>query len=201
MTSAARLRHTDGVALAAALIGAIAGALIWVLWVLPISRSVADAEPAPIGSVVEVDLDSGQRIGIWGTGRAIWLGSVECDVRAPDGSEVPTHGGPSLRWDDTLWWMTPRDGFEQFAVVTAVDSGVHTVRCRDSVETYDGEFLTAGDTFGGGDIGLGRTGSNDVAIGTIFAFSAVVLPLFCVLLVIVIAVRRLRDRRRAARLS
>lgn len=198
---AAAQRQKDRVALGAAALSAIAAALVWMLWVVPIAASVERAEPQPIGTSVTVELDGGQAAGIWATGRAAWLGTAECLVVGPDRSELPLTAGPSLNWEDTLWWITPRAGFEQILRFTSTSSGTYEVRCADGLDTYDGEFLVAGDTFGAGAIGLGRGGSSDFPIGAILAFCAVVLPLFSVLIVPVIALRRLRDRRRSGRLN
>lgn len=194
-------RHKDQVAIGAAVVSAIAAALIWMLWVVPIATSVEHAEPQPIGTSRTVELDHGQAAGIWATGRAAWLGTAECMVLGPDGSEQPLTAGPSLNWEDTLWWMTPRAGFEQILRFASTSSGAYEVRCADRLDTYDGEFLVAGDSFGAGAIGLGRGGSSDFPVGSILAFCAVVLPLFSVLIVPVIALRRLRDRRRSGRVS
>lgn len=186
-------------ALGAAAVALIAGILIWTLWVMPIAASVEEAEPNPLGRTVSVDLNEGERSGIWASGISAALGSTDCTAIAPDGAELPGRGAPSLTWDDTLWWMTPRRGFEQIVQFTASASGVHTVTCVDSLGTYDGDFLVAGDAFGGGEVGLGRTGSNGFALGTVLAFCAVVLPLFSVLLPVVIGLRIVFTRRRSAR--
>lgn len=192
-------RHRDQVAFAAAALCAIAGVLIWMLWVLPIARSVGEAAPTPVGDSMTVELAAGESAGLWGSGQSVVFGTVDCSVVSPDGDPVTQLGPPALTWDDTVWWMNPRPGFEQFAQFTAEDAGAHEVSCVDSLDTYGGEYLVAGDTFGSGSIGLGRTGSNDFAVGTLLAFGAVVCPLFAVLVVIVIPLRRLRDRRRARR--
>lgn len=193
------LTDRDHVALGAAVVALLAGILIWTLWVLPIVSSVEEAPSSPLGRTVLVDLEEGARSGVWASGISPALGSTRCTVIAPDGVELPLRGAPSLTWDDTLWWMTPRRGFEQVVQFTASVSGVHDVTCVDSLGTYDGEFLVAGDTFGGGELGLGRTGSNGFAIGTVLAFCAVVLPLFSVLLPLVIGLRVAFTRRASGR--
>lgn len=193
------LTDRDHVALGTALVALLAGILIWMMWVIPIASSVDGAEPSALSSTIRVDVDEGERFGIWASGISPALGSTSCTAIAPDGVELPRRGAPSLTWDDTLWWMTPRRGFEQIAQFTASESGAHMVTCADSLGTYDGEFLVAGDTFGGGELGLGRTGSNGFAMGTVLAFCAVVLPLFSVLLPVVIALRIAFTRRRSAR--
>lgn len=189
-----RLSAKDQVALGAALLAAVAGALIWMLWVVPIVSSVERAHPAPLGQTLSVDLDAGESSGVWASGISAALGTMRCRVTGPDGAEPRLLGAPSLNWDDTLWWMTPRAGFEQVLRFAASGSGVHRVSCTDSLDTYDGEFLLAGDTFGGSAIGLGR--GTGFAVGTVLAFCAVVLPLFAVLLPIVIGLRLLFTRRR-----
>lgn len=194
-------RHKDHVAIGAAVVAAVAAALIWLLWVVPIAQSVGQAEPQPLGAPISVSLDGGQGAGVWATGRSAWLGTAECEVHGPDGSEQATADGPSLQWEDTLWWVTPRPGFEQIVRFTASAPGTYEVRCADAVDVYDGEFLVAGDSFGAGSIGLGRGGASGFPIGSILAFCAVVLPLFSVLLPIVIVLRRLRERRRPRRIE
>lgn len=197
--SAQQQRHKDQVALGAAALALLAGALIWLLWVMPITRSVAEASPAPLGEPLSVELAAGERVGIWASGLSAAFGAIECTVTGPDGDPLPQRGAPSLNWDDTLWWTNPRPGFEQVSQVVAVDEGRHTVDCRDSLGQYGGEILVAGDTFGAGDVGLGRTGSADFAIGTVLAFCAVVCPLFALLLPVIIVVRRLSERLRTVR--
>lgn len=196
-----RLADRDAVAFGFAALCAVAGLLIWMLWVLPIADSVRESEAAPLDRQLTVELDAGERVGIWGAGISAMLGTMQCSVIAPDGTELALRGGPSLDWDDTLWWMTPKRGFEQADQFTAVDAGTHTVTCSDSLDTYDGEFLVAGDTFGSGSIGLGRNGGSDFAVGSILAISAVLCPLIIILLPGVILIRRLvtRGRRRRAR--
>lgn len=191
----ATLRNRDRAAFAAAVICALIGILIWMLWVLPIVRSVASADPVPLGRTTAVDLEAGDRVGIWADGMSPMLGTMDCIVTAPDGSDRPQRGASPLSWDDLLWWMTPRDGFEQTAQFRAAESGSHLVRCEDSLDTYDGRFLVAGDSIGDGDVGLGRTGGNDFAMGTLLAFGAVVCPPVAVLVPLVILVRRLLTRR------
>lgn len=194
-----RLADRDAVAFGFSALCACIGVLIWALWVLPVSASVGEADPVPLGRAVTVDLPAGERVGIWGSGVSAMLGTLECSVSDPSGDELAQRRGPSLSWDDTLWWMTPKRGFEQHTQFTSGDSGVHTVTCTDSLDTYDGEFLVAGDAFGGGSIGLGRTGGNDFAMGTLLAFGAVFCLPVAVLLPVVILVRRLVTRRRSAR--
>ncbi|PRB15188.1 hypothetical protein [Microbacterium sp. MYb62] len=194
-----RLADRDAAAFWFSALCACAGILIWTLWVLPVSASVAQADPQPLGRTAEIDLGAGERIGVWGGGISAMLGTMECAVIGPDDIELPQRGGPSLSWDDTLWWMTPRHGFEQRAQFTSVEAGLHTVTCTDALDTYDGEFLLAGDVFGTGSIGLGRNGASDFAVGTLLAVGAVFCPLIVVLVPGVIGIRRLVSRRRRAR--
>lgn len=188
------VKARDRIAFFAAAIFAVGSLLIWTLWVLPIVRSVEAAQPVGIGSSTSIELADGQTVGIWARGRAATFGTMECAVTAPDGTAVPQVGGSSLSWDDVLWWMTPRPGFEQRSQFTAVDAGTHLVRCEDSLDTYDGSFLVAGDSFGAGDIGLGRTGSSDFSIGAVLVFCSVLLPPLAVMIPIVILLRRLLTR-------
>ncbi|MGH3691549.1 MAG: hypothetical protein ACRDT7_15465 [Microbacterium sp.] len=197
--SGGRLADRDAVAFGFSALCAVAGALIWILWVAPIASSVADADAVPIGGSVKLDLAAGERVGVWGSGISAAFGTMECTVTAPDGTELPQRGGPSLSWDDTLWWMTPKRGFEQRAQFTSVDAGLHTVTCVDSLDTYDGEFLLAGDAFGTGSVGLGRSGGSDFAVGTLLAFGAVFCLPVAVALPVVISIRRLAARRRRGR--
>ncbi|MEU4016397.1 hypothetical protein AB0E56_14145 [Microbacterium sp. NPDC028030] len=195
----ARLAHRDAVAFGFSAFCGCVGALIWLLWVLPVAASVGDAHPEPLGSTVSVDLDAGERVGIWGSGISTMLGAMKCTATGPDAAEAPQYGGPSLSWDDTLWWMTPKPGFEQSTQFTSAEAGTYTVICVDSLETYDGEFLVAGDAFGRGSLGLGRTGGSDFAVGTLLAFGAVFCPVIVVLLPAVILIRRLVTRARLSR--
>ncbi len=192
-----RLRRRDRLAFATAAICAVTGILIWTLWVLPIARSIEAAEDAPIGETMAVDLDAGARVGIWTSGISAALGTMDCTVIGPDGSERPQRSASAVSWDDVLWWMTPRPGFVQSAQFTVVEAGTHLVDCRDSLDTYDGRFLIAGDSIGDGSIGLGRTGGNDFAVGTLLVLGAVMCPPLAVLLPLVILLRRLITRRGA----
>ena len=194
-TSLERLKAKDHAAFLAAAVCAVVSILIWMLWVLPVAGSIDDARPVPIGRTIAVDLSEGQTVGIWASGRSAALGSMDCTVTDVHGSEVPQSGGSSLRWDDVLWWMTPRRGFEQHSQITASEAGEYVVRCEDSLDTYDGEFLVAGDSFGTGDVGLGRTGGSDYSIGAILVFCAVLCPPVAVLIPAVILLRRLFTRR------
>lgn len=160
----------------------VGSALIWILWVLPTARSIERAEPVPLGEAIEVP-DGAH--GVWVSGRAAMLGLVRCE------SDGVLSSGPSLDWDDTLWWMTPRDGFEQARRV----SGASSITCEAAMEGYEGEYLIAGDTFGDRRVWIGRMGE---ASGTLLAVGAVGLPLFAAFLtpiLIVQAIRRSRARR------
>jgi hypothetical protein len=193
------LNDRDRLALTAAFLCAIGGVLIWLLWVFPVASSVDAAADHPLGEPAVVELDPGQTVGIWGRGISASLGTMACTVSTPAGEGVVTRGGPSLDWSDTLWWMTPKWGYEQSAQFTAADAGAYRVSCADSLDTYDGEFLVAGDSFGSGSIGLGRNGGSDFAVGSLLAFGAVFCPLLAVLLPIVIGIRLAVTRGRARR--
>lgn len=182
-------------AFVAAAICAVTGILIWTLWVLPIVRSIDAAEDVVIGETMAVELDAGSRVGVWTSGISATLGTMDCTVIGPDGGERPQRGASAVSWDDVLWWMTPRPGFVQSSQFTAAEAGTHLVDCRDSLDTYDGRFLVAGDSIGDGSIGLGRTGGNDFAVGTLLALGAVMCPPLAVLLPLVILLRRLITRR------
>ena len=166
------------------LIIALAGAGVWGLWALPANASVRDARPHPIGSPVEATLAAGERVGIWSNSVAADLEVLKCEVTGPQGVEVATRRAPALNWDDTLWWYTSRPGFAQLRAFEAAHDGKYSVQCRDATGWYEGEFLLASDSFGGGSVGLGRFGSNDFATGTILAFCAVVCPLLAGLLAV-----------------
>lgn len=194
-----RLADRDAVAFWFSGFCALAGVLIWTLWVLPVAASVGEADAVPLGRSVQVELPAGDRLGIWGSGISAAFGTMTCTVTDPSGGVLPLRPGPSLSWDDTLWWMTPQRGFEQTRQFTTVDEGVHAVTCSDALDTYGGEFLVAGDAFGSGSIGLGRSGSSDFAVGTLLAFGAVVCPLIVLMLPGVILIRRLITRRRRTR--
>ncbi|MFK4730582.1 hypothetical protein ROT00_12905 [Agromyces mediolanus] len=197
---AAALRHRDQTAFAAAAVCAVAAALIWWLWVAPIVQSVAAADSRPLGEAVTVELAAGEHAGVWARGIAANLGTVECRATGPGGGALAMRTGPSLDWDDTLWWMTPKPGFVQVLRFTADDAGSYAVSCRDSLETYDAEVLVAGDAFGSGVLGLGAGGASRFPIGSVLAFGAVVLPAVAVLIPVVILLRRagtrVRERRR-----
>ena len=175
---------------------AVGGVLIWLLWVLPIVASVDRADPHPLSDTVAVELAASERAGVWAQGISANLGTVECSVTAPDGTRVAQHGAPALDWDDTLWWITPEPGFAQVSQFTSTEAGEYRVQCIDSLDTYEGAFLIAGDSFGGGSVGLGRGGGADYAVGTMLSFGAVFLPLFTVGLAIIVVIRAFASRRR-----
>lgn len=167
-----------------ALISALAAAGIWGLWVLPVNASVREAKPHPIGAPVEVKLAAGERAGIWSNSMAADLEVLECEATDPEGADVAMRRAPALNWEDTLWWVTSRQGFTQVRGFEAELEGRYSVVCRDQTGWYDGEMLIVSDSFGGGSVGLGRLGSNGFAAGTILAFCAVVCPLLAGLLVV-----------------
>lgn len=154
----------------------IGTALIWILWVVPVARSVDEAEPVPLGRTIAV---SDGAHGVWVSGRAGMLGLVQCT------SDGEVTSGPSLDWEDTLWWMTPREGFEQTRRV----SGATSITCESTLESYEGEYLVARDVFGSRKVWIGRMGEPS---GTVLALGAVGLPLFAVFLTPVLVVRELR---------
>ncbi|WP_143469787.1 MULTISPECIES: hypothetical protein [unclassified Leucobacter] len=167
-----------------AAISAIIGTLVWLLWALPISGSVRDAHPQVLGEPIAVTLESGERAGIWTDSAAAALETLECTAIDERGGEIGLRRAPALSWDDALWWATPRSGFEQVRAFTAPSAGAVEVRCVDRMGVYGGGFLIAGDSFGSGSIGLGRTGGNDFAVGTILVFCAVVCPLLAAFLLV-----------------
>lgn len=178
-----------------ALISAIVGAGIWWLWVLPVNASVRDATPQPIGSSVEVTLVAGDRVGIWANSVAADLEVLACEVSGPAGAEAAMLRAPSLSWDDAPWWVTARSGFAQIRAFEAGGDGEYSVHCRDETGWYEGEFLLASDSFGGGSVGLGRFGSNDFATGTILVFCAAVCPLLAGMLAVMAAISAVSRKR------
>ena len=188
---ATRLRS----AMLAAVLGAIGGTLIWVLWVLPVVASVDRADPRPLGDAIVVELGVDERAGVWSQGVSASLGTLDCVVTGPDGASVAQRGAPALDWSSTLWWMTPKPGFVQTSQFTASAAGAYEVRCADSLDIYDGAFLIAGDSFGGGSIGLGRGGGADYPVGTMLSFGAVFLPPFAVAVSIIVLIRVAVSRR------
>lgn len=184
---------------AVAIVCAVIGALIWALWVGPVNRSIAAAQPAEVGTTLSLDLAENQTVGIWANGISSALGTMDCEIAGPNGSApamVTVHG---LGWEDTLWWITARSGFEQYARFTASEAGAHTVTCADSLDTYDGSFLLADDTGTNSSIGLGRLGAADFPAVEVLAFSVIVCPLVAVLLIPIMTVQTLRLRRHSRR--
>jgi len=175
-------------------VSVVASVLLWTLWVLPTSRSVAEAQVAESGSTLVFEADAGQRVGVWTENVAHNLGTFTCVADGP--AAVSSWRGPSLTWDDTLWWMTGRTGYEQYAQLFFSESGTYTLSCADERDVYDGGFVIAADVFGGFGIGLGRQGAVDFPVGTVLAVSAVVAPLFVILFPIVLLLRAMRGGRR-----
>nr|WP_201469317.1 hypothetical protein [Microbacterium hydrocarbonoxydans] len=194
-TSPERVKGKDRAALAVAAACAVISVLIWSLWVLPIVRSIDEARSTPTGRTVAVELAEGETVGIWASGTSAALGTMTCSVVDSGGSELPQWGGPTLGWEDVLWWMSPRHGFAQQSQITSRAAGEHLVRCEDALGTYEGEFLVAADSFGSGAIGLGRNGGSEYPIGSILVYCAVICPLLAVLIPVVILLRRLVARR------
>ncbi len=181
--------------LACALSAAL-GLGLWVFWVLPVRASVADATPGPSGTSVSVRLEEGQRVGIWASGRAAMLGTLECTVRSAGGEEPAVQRVRDLSWNDTLWWVTPRAGFESYAGFGAGATGEYAVSCDDSIGGYEASYLLAKDPQAPGWIGLGRGGSADFRSSSVLAYGAVVAPLLAVLLLPIMGVQSLRARHR-----
>lgn len=176
-------------------LSAALGLGLWLFWVLPIRASVADAAPVPSGTSVSLRLADGQRVGIWASGRAAILGTLDCSVRSGEGETPSVHRVRELNWNDTLWWVTPRHGFESYAGFTAGRAGDYVVSCADSIGAYEANVLLAKDPSAPGWLGLGRGGSADFRLSSVFAFSAVVAPLLAVLLLPIMAAQTLRARR------
>lgn len=183
------------------LLGACVGgaALIWMLWVLPVASSVADAAPVPLGEISVVDAAAGESVGVWASGPAALLGLAECTGTDAAGHDVPLFAGATPDWDDVLWWMTPRDGFRQVLRAVPAAPGEVEIVCVSAMDAYEGQFLLAGDSFGAGSVGLGRGGNVDYPVGTLLALGAVTLPLFSVLLLVVLIVQTLVSRGRRIR--
>lgn len=163
---------------------AIIGALVWALWVAPINASVRAAQPQPLGTSSEVTLDTGASLGVWTDSVAADLGTLTCTMTNDGGNEVGARRPPALNWDDVLWWATAQPRFAQMVAFVAPHEGNYTVSCSEKFSSYGGQFLVADNSFGEGSIGLGRSGSNDFATGTILAYCTVVCPLLAVLLLI-----------------
>lgn len=172
------------------------GALIWMLWVLPVASSVAAAAPVPLGETAAVEAAAGESVGVWASGPAALLGLTECAGTDAAGQDVPLRAGATPDWDDVLWWMTPRDGFRQVLRAVPAATGEVTIACASAMDAYDGDFLLAGDSFGAGSVGLGRGGNVDYPVGTLLALGAVTLPMFSVMLFVVLIVQTLRVRAR-----
>ena len=120
---------------------------------------------------------------MWALGPAATLGLVDC---VSDGGMA---AGPSLDWEDTLWWMTPREGFSEVRRV----SGATYLRCESTMGEYDGEYLVARDVFGSRQVWIGRMGERS---GTVLAVGAVGLPLFSIFLTPILVVQSIRRSRR-----
>jgi len=173
--------------------GSILGAaLLWVLWVLPIAASVANATPIPLGAAQDVQLRAGDQLGIWTS--APVPGLVQCAATQGNGEEVRFSHGPTTGWDTTLWWVTPGDGFKQQFKIAAQTDGSISVKCWSGAADPEGDYLIADDTFMGGTIGLGRSGTNDYALSAVLAIGAVLLPLLALALlpVLIFGPRRKR---------
>lgn len=183
----------------ACVLSAALGLGLWLFWVLPVHASVAQAEPGPSGASVSVRLEEGQWVGIWASGPAATLGTLECAVRLAGGGEVAVERVRDLSWNDTLWWVTPRAGFESYAGFSAGAAGDYSVSCSDSIGSYEATYLLAKDPQAPGWIGLGRGGSADYRSSSVLAYGAVVAPLLAVLLLPIMGVQSLRARRQRRR--
>ncbi|RYF67776.1 MAG: hypothetical protein EOO29_36325 [Comamonadaceae bacterium] len=169
---------------------ALGAVLVWRLWAVPIARSVAHAQPAALGESVRIALPPGEVAGVWASGISALLGTIRCTADV-GGQPVALRRGPSLDWQDTLWWFTPREGFVQHLRLTGPhDGAVIDLHCRDSLDRYGGEFLIAADSFG-----TARITRADVPTGSALAVAAVGLPLFAVVLTPILAVQTIRRRR------
>ncbi|MDY0830124.1 hypothetical protein SK224_13405 [Microbacterium sp. BG28] len=188
-----RLRHRRQLLWALVGVCVVASGLIWALWVVPVSQSVAAARPTPLGQTMELPAEG--VTGVWASGTAALLGLVECRAETADGSSLRTWSAPSPGWEDTLWWMTPRTGFSPARSIADAGGAAASVTCSSQLDAYDGQFLLAGDvTAAGGGVGLGRMGNIDYPTGTLLALGAVGLPLFAFLMTIVLLVQGLRTR-------
>ena len=174
---------------------AVITVLVWALWVLPVNRSIAAAEPAEIGGPLTTQLAEGATAGIWATGRSALLGTASCSVTGPDGREVPVQSTRDLGWEDTLWWVTARPGFVEIRWFSAAESGEHTVSCVDALGTVEGRYLVADSASGADSVGLGRFGGARYPVSSMLALGAVAGPLLAVLLVPVLGIQTLRVRR------
>ncbi|WP_104089832.1 hypothetical protein [Arthrobacter sp. GMC3] len=174
----------------------VVAVLVWVLWVMPINRSIESASPSPLGAPIVHEARSGETIGIWATGASALLGTAECTVAGPHGEPTSVYSVRDLGWADTLWWYTARPGVEQIRWFTATSSGTYTVNCADSLDTYDGEYLLADSAGGGGSLGLGRGGGVTFSIAAALAVAAVGSPLLAVMLIPIMVIQTVRVRRR-----
>lgn len=174
--------------LAVAALSAIGAVLVWMLWALPIARSLEASSPGPLDVPVTIRLATGERAGVWMDSAATAFATSSCSVIDPTGAEAPTTRPPALEWSDVLWWVSDRPMFQQVVGIEARRAGEHIVRCAERTGWLDGEILVARDSFGGGAIGLGRTGAADFATGTILVFCAAVLPLLAAMLLVAWAV-------------
>ena len=169
---------------------AVASALVWGLWVLPVAASVREATPVETGQTVTVPAGE-DVVGIWASGRAAIIGTLSCTV---DGAAAVAWSGPSLEWDDTLWWVPGRSGFAPELQVRLDPDTRHEVVCEDGLGFFEAEWLVARDAFGTSSLGLGRTGSADYPMGTILAVIAVMAPLFVIVFPLVAAINAVRRR-------
>ncbi|PXA67133.1 hypothetical protein [Cryobacterium arcticum] len=169
--------------------------VIWALWVVPVSASVAEARPTALGE--SIDLSGTDGSGVWATGSAALLGLVQCRAETVDGRTLATRAVPSPGWDDTLWWMTPRESYTPLFSVEDSDGVAASITCASRLADYEGDFLVADDVSGGGSaVGLGRGGNIDYPVGTLLALGAVMGPLFGVALTVTLILQGVRSRLR-----
>lgn len=178
------------------LAAAIAGILVWLFWVLPVTRSVESAIPAELGTVLVQELSAQQTVGIWSTRQAATFGTARCTVAGPHGAAIALRASHDIGWDDTLWWMTAQPGFRPTHSFRAQDAGTYTVTCSDVLATYGGEYLLAQSTQGGRLLGVGRGGGASYPFGSVLAITAVGAPLLVIMLTPIMIVQTIRTRRR-----
>lgn len=166
--------------------------LVWVLWVIPVNRSVAAAAPTEVGEPIVAEFDRGAHVGIWAKGLSPQLESMECSVRGPGGRAVSVLLDRELAWDDTLFWLTARAGFFSDRGFTAAAQGAHVVKCVDSLGIYDGEYLVADMVTGTGSM---RVRGVPVSIHSALSVAAVGAPLMAILLLPLMGIQSIRFTR------
>lgn len=180
----------------AAVIAALVSSVLWWVWAQPITVSVRDATVLSTGTDESIVVEAGTDVvGVWASGRAAAFGTLACFVDDEPAAGWP---GPSLSWDDTLWWASGRHGFEQDQQLTLDPTASHEVRCEDGFDgTYEAEYVVARDSFGSGMLGLGRTGAADFPVGSIMAVLTVAGPLLAIMFPFVALANAVSNRRAA----